>query len=85
LKKSDIEANNLGGLSRGIKFGDWEVGKRVYNHHNTYASPEYYMHQWKPTNDCCHHPCGSHFVTKSYGSFLQKLQSVVEVSKKTYK
>lgn len=39
LQKNNVQFTNLGGLSRGIRFGDWELGKRVYNHHNDYAAP----------------------------------------------
>jgi hypothetical protein len=85
LQKNGVQFTNLGGLSRGIKFEDWELGKRVYNHHNDYAAPEYYLHQWKPTNDCCHHPCGSHYVTKNYAGFLKELQRVLSTERKTYK
>lgn len=39
LTKNSIKFDNRGGLSRGIRFGDWEVGKRVYTHHNDYTAP----------------------------------------------
>jgi hypothetical protein len=51
LKSQNIETNNLGGLARGIRFFDIEVGKRQYNHNNYSVSDEYYIHQWKETND----------------------------------
>jgi L-lysine 2,3-aminomutase len=85
LQKSGINFVNNGGLSRGITFDDWEVGKRVFNHHNEYAAPEYYLHQWKPTNDCCHHPCGSHYVSKNFAGFVKELQNVISTQRKTYK
>jgi hypothetical protein len=49
FQKQGITVQNLGGLSRGIRFGDIEIGKRQFNHHAT--ASEYYIHQWKPTND----------------------------------
>ena len=79
LEKDGVEFTNNGGLSRGIRFNDWELGKRVFNHHNDYAAPEYYLRQWKPSNDCCHHPEGSHHVTKSYPNFLKKLESILAI------
>ncbi len=85
MQKNGVEVTNLGGLSRGIRFGDWEMGKRVFNHHNDYAAPEYYLHQWKPTNDCCNHPTGSHYVSKNYAGFLKQLQNVINLERKTYK
>lgn len=60
---------DLGGVSRGIRFGDLEVVKRTYNHNSTayYANVEYAIHQWKKTNDLGkEHPTGSHFVTKDF-------------------
>lgn len=32
LKQRNIEFEDQGGLARGIRFGDFEVGKRKYNH-----------------------------------------------------
>jgi hypothetical protein len=69
LKGAQKEVNDLGGLARGIRFGDLEVGRRVYNHNSGlyYANSEFYIHQWKPTNDLTkEHPVGTHFVTKSF-------------------
>jgi hypothetical protein len=34
LKQQNIQANDLGGLARGIRFDDFELGKRTYNHNN---------------------------------------------------
>ena len=51
LKQQNIEVTDLGGLARGIRFFDIEVGKRQYNHNNYNVSDEYYIHQWKETND----------------------------------
>ena len=39
LQTNGVNFTNLGGLSRGIKFEDWEVGKRIFNHYNDYAAP----------------------------------------------
>lgn len=40
FKRLNITVDDLGGISRGIRFGDLEVGKRIYNHNNSayYAS-----------------------------------------------
>ena len=85
LQKNGIQFTNLGGLSRGIRWGDWELGKRVYTHHNDNTAPEYYLHQWKPSNDCCHHPCGNNYVTTNYAGFLKQLQNVINLERKTYR
>ena len=88
LKGRNLEVNNLGGLARGIRFGDLEVGRRTYNHNSRlyYADAEYYIHQWKKTNDLSkEHPQGTHIVTKSYPEFLKKLQHVLENQEKRYK
>ena len=51
LAQKGIKFTNLGGISRGIRFGDLEVGKRHFNHNGHNLSDEYFIHQWKPTND----------------------------------
>ena len=45
FRNRNIQFTDLGGLNRGIRFLDFEVGKRIFNHHAT--EPEYYIHQWK--------------------------------------
>lgn len=84
LRQQKIDATNLGGLDRGVRFLDLEVGRRHYNHHNYLVDDEYYIHQWKPTNDLAkEHPTGTHLVFKSFPQFFAKLQQVVaERSKK---
>lgn len=79
LSQQGIQFNNLGGLSRGIRFSDFEIGKRHYTH-NAYNLPdEYYIHQWKPTNDRTkEHPVGTHHVFKNFDDFVKKLRSVIE-------
>ena len=88
FRKNNRSVDNLGGLARGIRFGDLEVGRRVFNHNSGlyYASTEYYIHQWKQTNDLNKvHPVGTHYVTKNFGELLHKLQAVHNEQAKTYK
>jgi hypothetical protein len=88
FRNNRVEVENLGGLSRGIRFGDLEVGKRVYTHNNNmyYADTDYYIHQWKDTNNLGkEHPTGSHYVTKSFPELLQRLTKVLEDQRKRYK
>lgn len=51
LKAQGIQVQDLGGLSRGLRFWDFELGRRVYNHNNYKVSDEFFIHQWKNTND----------------------------------
>jgi hypothetical protein len=45
-------------LARGITWNGYIFGKRKFNH-NSHES-EYYIHQWKPTNDLSkEHPTGT--------------------------
>lgn len=88
FKANNVTVDNLGGLARGIRFGDIEVGKRIYNHNSTmyYANNDYYIHQWKDTNDLSkEHPVGSHYVTKNFDQLLNKLQLVLQDQNKRYK
>jgi hypothetical protein len=88
FKQNNVTVDNLGGLSRGIRFGDLEVGKRVYNHNSRlyYADSEYFIHQWKPTNDLGkQHPTGTHYTTKDINELLAKLQKVLADQRRTYK
>jgi hypothetical protein len=58
----------LGGLARGIRFLDLEVGRRRFNHNSYNVSDKYYIHQSKNTDDLSsYHPTGTHLVFKSYG------------------
>ena len=86
--RNNVTVDNLGGLSRGIRFGDIEVGKRVFNHNSSmyYAEPDYYIHQWKETNDLSkEHPTGRHYVTKNIDELLKKLGQVLEDQRRKYK
>ena len=47
LRAEGYDVQNLGGLARGIRFGDIEVGRRTFNHHNDLVAPEFYIRQWK--------------------------------------
>jgi len=76
-----INANNLGGLARGIQFGDLLVERRVYNHNSTayYASTDYVIRQWKETNDLSkEHPTGTHIVLKTFPELLARLEKVAQ-------
>lgn len=88
FRKNNQAIDNLGGLARGIRFGDLEVGRRVYNHNSGlyYANTEFYIHQWKPTNDLSKvHPVGTHYVTKNFNELLNKLQGVIAEQNKKFK
>ena len=88
FSKNNVTVDNLGGLSRGIRFGDIEVGKRVYNHNSSmyYADADYYIHQWKDTNDLSkEHPTGRHFTTKNFDELIKKLGQVLEDQRRKYK
>jgi hypothetical protein len=75
----------LGGLARGIRFLDFEVGRRHYNHNSYNVSDEYYIHQTKDTNDLSsYHSTGTHLVFKIYAEFLTKLRQVIEERRKKY-
>jgi hypothetical protein len=83
LKRENIEVTNLGGLARGIRFWDYEVGKRHYNFNSFNVSDEYYIHEWKDTNDLTkEHPTGTHLVFKEYDDFIKKLHQVIQEQKK---
>lgn len=85
LRQNNIEVTNLGGLNRGLRFFDLEVGKRVYNHNNYNVGDEYYIHQWKDTNDLTsYHATGTHLVFKSFPEFMNKLAQVVAERNKKY-
>jgi hypothetical protein len=78
--RNNVAVENLGGLARGIRFGDLLVERRVFNHNSTayYAATDYVIRQWKATNDLAnYHPTGTHFVTKSFPELLAKLQQVL--------
>lgn len=80
FRRNNVEVVNLGGLGRGIRFGDLLVERRVFNHNSSSSSAatDYVIRQWKPTNDLAnYHPTGSHFVTKSFPELLAKLQQVL--------
>ena len=53
FRRNSINAEDLGGLDRGIRFDDLEVGRRVFNHNGGlyYADSEYFIRQWKETNN----------------------------------
>lgn len=81
FKKNNVEVENLGGLARGIKFGDLLIERRVYNHNSTayYANNDYVIRQWKSTNDLSsYHPTGTNYVAKSLSELLARLQKIID-------
>jgi len=78
----------LGGLARGIRFGDLLVGRRVFNHNGGlyYGDNDYFIHQWKDTNDLSNdHPQGTHYVTKNFDELIKKFTQVLEDQNKRYR
>jgi len=54
------------------------VERRQYNHNSSayYATTDYVIRQWKPTNDLNkYHPTGSHTVVKSFPELLAKFRA----------
>jgi hypothetical protein len=43
LTQQHIEFQDFGGLGRGIKFWDYQVGRRHYNFHNENVDDEFYI------------------------------------------
>jgi hypothetical protein len=69
FRSNNVQFENLGGLARGIRFGDLVVERRVFNHNSTAysASTDYVIKQWKSTNDLSgYHPTGTNIVVKSF-------------------
>ena len=88
FRRNNVTVENLGGLARGIRFGDLEVGRRVFNHNGGlyYGNDDFFIHQWKSTNDLSkEHPQGTHFVTKNFDELLKKLATVLEDQRKKYR
>lgn len=86
LTRNGYQVQDLGGLDRGIRFGDTEIGRRTFNHHGVGVPPEYYIRQWKETNDLGKwHPTGRHYVITSFDKLMKELELVVNDQKKTYK
>lgn len=79
LKNGKFEYTNLGGLGRGIRFGDIELGRRHYNYNGHKYVEEFFIHQWKSTNDLSkEHPTGSHQVYTNYAEFIHNLKRILE-------
>jgi hypothetical protein len=88
FRRNNVTVEDLGGLARGIRFGDLEVGRRVFNHNGGmyYGNSDYFIHQWKNTNDLSkEHPQGTHYVTKSFDQLINKLTQVLEDQRRKYK
>lgn len=85
LRQQGQKVQNLGGLARGIRFDDIEVGRRHYDSNKERVVDEFFIHQWKPTNDRAkEHPVGTHAVFKTFPEFLAKLKEILEERKKKY-
>ena len=88
FRKNNVTVEDLGGLARGIRFGDLEVTRRVFNHNKAmyYANNDYVIHQWKETNHMTNeHPVGTHFVTNSFDQLINKLTVVLEDQRRKYR
>ena len=86
LKSNGYDVTDLGGLARGIRFGDVEVGRRNFNHHANNVADEFYIRQWKETNDLGPwHPVGRHYVITSFEKLMKELEKVVVDQKKRYR
>ena len=86
LRSNGYEVTDLGGLARGIRFGDIEVGRRNFNHHNDGIQNEFYIRQWKETNDLGPwHATGRHYVITSFEKLMNELDKVVTTQKKKYR
>ena len=83
MSSNGVSFNDQGGLARGIRFYDVEAGKRVYHHNVNKEKVEYYIRQWKSTNQCeKDHPVGLNFETKSYQNFLNEIVKVINFRRK---
>jgi hypothetical protein len=51
LSRFNIQLNSLDQLARNIRFEDIEIGKRRFDHNSPHHNTEWYIHQWKKTND----------------------------------
>lgn len=88
FRRNNVEVENFGGLARGIRFGDLLVERRVFNHNSSayYATTDYVIRQWKPTNDLGNlHPTGTHIVVKTFPELIAKLQKVLHDQTNTIK
>lgn len=86
FRRNNVQVDDLGGLGRGIRFGDLVVERRVFNHNSSayYATTDYVIKQWKPTNDLAnYHPTGTNVVAKSFPELLNKLQKILDSQKTT--
>lgn len=78
LARFNIKLGPLDHLARNIRFEDIEIGKRRFDHNSPGHTAEWYIHQWKKTNDLSdEHPTGTHQVYHSFKEFLKGLESVV--------
>ncbi len=63
-------------LARGITWNGYLFGKRRFNHNS--ADSEYYIHQWKPTNDLsAEHPTGTRAIYHNFGDFARGVEKLV--------
>ncbi len=79
LRKNNITWTENDSLSRNLRFDDIEVGTRRFDHYHTQDhEAEWYIHQWKSTNDLSvEHPTGTHQVYKTFDAFAQDLERII--------
>lgn len=86
LRKNNFTWEETDSLSRNLRFDDIEVGRRRFDHYHTEDhQAEWYIHQWKTTNDLTvEHPTGTHKIYKDYDSFFRDLERIIaeKVSRK---
>ena len=85
LKRFGFTWNETDSLSRNLRFDDIEIGRRRWDHYHTQDhEAEWYIHQWKPTNDLTvEHPTGTHEVFPSFDALLQELERILAEKKRT--
>ena len=72
LSKHNVTLPDNQHLARNIAFEDIEIGKRRFDHNSPHHITEWFIHQWKKTNDLgTEHPTGSHKVYDNFASFVQ--------------
>lgn len=55
LRRSQYPIDNTETLVRGLNWNGYILGKRKFNHNSDeIANTEYYIHQWRSTNDLAH-------------------------------
>ena len=85
LRRFNIVWTDSDSLSRNFRFDDIEVGRRRFDHYHTLDhEAEWYIHQWKTTNDLtAEHPTGTHEVYRSFDAFYRDLERILVERSKT--